>query len=556
MLRLICQSRTYQLAIETNPWNADDKINYSHATARRLPAEVLYDAIYRVTGATTRIPGMPAGARAATIPDSGINLSDGFLTNLGRPARESSCECERSSGLQLGPVMALISGPTVGDALAAPGNALATLAASNLDDARLIDELFLRILNRPATPAEIEAASAALRQLPAEHQAMLAGLTAYEQQLAAQTAEQEKLRGERMAAAQGELTAYEQAVAAREKELEQQQQQRIAQAEAALKEYEGQLPARLAAWEQAVRQPTAWTALDPLELSATNQAVLARQDDLSVLVSGPTGKGTYQFVARTDVQNITGVKLEALADERLPMKGPGRAPNGNFVLTEFRVEWAPETEPDKKAAVVLQNAQANFSQDNYDVKTAIDGQKAPEGNGWATHPKTGEDRVAVFETQQNVGSGPGRLTFYLDQEFQDGQHAIGRFRVSVTTTPRPITLDGLPKNLADILAVAADQRNDQQKAELLNYYRGLDGEVKKLEQALAAARQPRPVDPQLQQLRDKLAEASKPLPVDPKLAELRSAVQMSAQQLENARLTFAQDLAWALINSPAFLFNR
>ena len=32
VMRLICKSRTYQLSVETNKWNADDKINYSHAT--------------------------------------------------------------------------------------------------------------------------------------------------------------------------------------------------------------------------------------------------------------------------------------------------------------------------------------------------------------------------------------------------------------------------------------------------------------------------------------------------------------------------------------------
>ena len=120
-MRLICQSRTYQLSIETNRWNEDDTINYSHAMARRLPAEVLYDAIYRVTGSVSRIPGVPAGTRAAALPDAGVKLPDGFLTNLGRPARESSCECERTSGLQLGPVMALISGPTVDQRDLRPG---------------------------------------------------------------------------------------------------------------------------------------------------------------------------------------------------------------------------------------------------------------------------------------------------------------------------------------------------------------------------------------------------------------------------------------------------
>jgi hypothetical protein len=50
LIRTICQSRTYQLSIKTHEWNVDDTINYSHAIARRLPAEVLYDAIYFATG--------------------------------------------------------------------------------------------------------------------------------------------------------------------------------------------------------------------------------------------------------------------------------------------------------------------------------------------------------------------------------------------------------------------------------------------------------------------------------------------------------------------------
>ncbi len=61
VMRLICKSRTYQLSVETNKWNADDKVNYSHALARRLPAEVLLDAVYRVTGSVSKIPGVRAG---------------------------------------------------------------------------------------------------------------------------------------------------------------------------------------------------------------------------------------------------------------------------------------------------------------------------------------------------------------------------------------------------------------------------------------------------------------------------------------------------------------
>ncbi|MEM9589531.1 MAG: DUF1549 and DUF1553 domain-containing protein, partial [Planctomycetota bacterium] len=79
MIRLICNSRTYGLSVETNPLNEDDTQNYSHATPRRLPAEVIYDAVHELTGSVSAIPGMPKGTRAAAATDSGVKLADGFL---------------------------------------------------------------------------------------------------------------------------------------------------------------------------------------------------------------------------------------------------------------------------------------------------------------------------------------------------------------------------------------------------------------------------------------------------------------------------------------------
>ena len=225
---------------------------------------------------------------------------------------------------------------------------------------------------------------------------------------------------------------------------------------------------------------------------------LARQDDLSVVATGANGKTTYQFAARTDQANITGVRLEVLAQDSLPGKGPGRAANGNFVLTEFRAEWAPDSDPAQKTAVVLQNAQADFSQQGYEVATAIDGQKGGDEQWLGDGAEDRRKPHRGVRDRDNVGGSPGVLTCFLDQEFADGTHTIGRFRISVTTAERPVTLDGLPKNITDLLAVKGDQRSDQQKAELLAYYRGADGELKKREQAAAEARKPRVIDPQLQ----------------------------------------------------------
>ena len=91
---------------------------------------------------------------------------------------------------------------------------------------------------------------------------------------------------------------------------------------------------------------------------------------------------------------------------------------------------------------------------------------------------------------------------------------------------------------------------------LADYFKSFDDELKAKQKALADAQQPRPEDPQLTALKTKVTELSQPLPIDPQLARLERSVQLSGDQLQNARLTTAQDLSWALINSPAFLFNR
>mgnify|MGYP000224075007 CR=1 FL=1 len=558
LMRSICRSRVYHLSVATNRWNEDDTTNYSHALPKRLPAEVLYDAIYTVTGATMQIPGVPEGTRAAALPDVGVKLQDGFLANLGRPVRESACECERSSDLQLGPVMALMNGPTVGTAISQPENAIARLVGEKADDAQVVDELFMRILNRPARPEEIEATLQVLAELGDEHAAVVAEYEAYQRQIAPVIADKEKKREERIASAEQALTSYEEEIRPREEQAEKERQEKIAAAQKALDEYLATLPAKLAEWEKtAVESQTAWVPLDPSNLKSTTGAKFEKQDDLSVFVTGPNNKkGAYLVTAATDLTGITGLKLELLTDDRLPSRGPGRARNGNFVLSELTVQAWPKGKPDAKAKLGLQNAKADFSQGNYDVATAIDGKKPGSNNGWATSPRVGENRVATFEFKEPVGSEAGTiLHFTFDQNYNDRQHTIGRFRLSVTTSPAPLQF-GLPKNILQIVQTPADERTEEQQQELLAYYRQSDAEVQKREKALADAKKPRPEDPKLVALRKVLEDARKPLPEDPKLARLRRAVQLSQQQLENGRLTVAQDLAWALINSPAFLFNR
>jgi hypothetical protein len=156
LMKAICQSRTYQLSIVKNKWNEDDTINFSHAHPRRLSAEQMVDALARATGTKPKLAGVPAGMRAAQIPD-GMVAGNDFLQLFGRPKRQSACECERSSSLTLSHALSLINGPTISEAIAAPDSRIAKLVETENDDRKLVEEIYLSCLSRPPTKKELKA---------------------------------------------------------------------------------------------------------------------------------------------------------------------------------------------------------------------------------------------------------------------------------------------------------------------------------------------------------------------------------------------------------------
>ena len=163
LFREICKSRVYQQSIATNKWNQDDDINFSHAHGAPPAGR---DAVRRRTYARParepRLPGVPEGFLASQLPDSGVELADGFLNLFGRPPRESACECERSTGVMLGQALNLVNGPTIAEAIADPQNRITSLVAAQTDDAKLVEELFLAILDRFPQPEESAAGVAAI----------------------------------------------------------------------------------------------------------------------------------------------------------------------------------------------------------------------------------------------------------------------------------------------------------------------------------------------------------------------------------------------------------
>ncbi len=333
--------------------------------------------------------------------------------------------------------------------------------------------------------------------------------------------------------------------------------EKTAKLESELKDDEAALPDEVARWEvEQKKNSVNWVTLDPRELKATNGAEVAKQEDLSVYASGKNDKGQYTFVAETDLNSITEIRLEMLADERLPSGGPGRAAGGNFVLTEFELTAAPKSNLESAKKIQLQKPMADFSQDSYNIKTAIDGQMPAANNGWAVSPNNGITHWATFELKDALAfSDTAVLTFTLDQQYQDKSHSIGRFRISVTNDERPVGL-GLPQSIADILLATAETRTEQQQDDLMEFFKNQDAELTKKAAALLESTKPLPVDPKLKQLKEDVEYTKRPIPEDNQLAQLKCDLAESSKQLANRRLTAAQDLAWALINSPAFLFNH
>src|SRR5262249_48443537 len=93
LVRLIATSKAYDRSSLPNEFNASDRQNFARYYPRRLPAEVLLDALNEVAGTAEKFAGLPKGFRAAQLPDDGFNSY--FLDVFGRPKRESVCECER-----------------------------------------------------------------------------------------------------------------------------------------------------------------------------------------------------------------------------------------------------------------------------------------------------------------------------------------------------------------------------------------------------------------------------------------------------------------------------
>ncbi len=183
-----------------------------------------------------------------------------------------------------------------------------------------------------------------------------------------------------------------------------------------------------------IKEDPNWKILSPDDFKANTQK-LTVQKDYSILASGENPKNdTYTIKAKTDISEISSLRLEALMDPTMTGGGLARSDSGNFVLTGFEASIIKEglKEP---VPLIIGSAEATFEQGSHKISTTYDGNSQ---TGWAVHQGkiVDKDHEAVFRLKEKITAGKGTtIQFVLRHDSQNANHNLGRFRLSISEKP-------------------------------------------------------------------------------------------------------------------------
>jgi hypothetical protein len=167
-----------------------------------------------------------------------------------------------------------------------------------------------------------------------------------------------------------------------------------------------------------------WT---PLRLEAVSGAAFEARQDGALLATGPVpARGDYELTAAGDFDGVRALRLTALPDDALSARGPGRADNGNFVLTGLEA-WVGEGEA--RARVAFASADADFAQPGFDAAGVVD---ADAASGWALNGR--HVATALHLTlAQPLPAGTRSLRLVLRHQSKHDRHLLGCFAVHGAT---------------------------------------------------------------------------------------------------------------------------
>ena len=179
LMRTIMLSAAYQRSSEPNETNAGDDRFYSRFIVRRLPAEVILDAISQVTGVPEKFAGYPLGTRALQLPDT--RVPSYFLDIFGRPERKATSAAERMQDPTLTQALHVINGDTLQLKLTDADGTIGRFAREKVSDEQAIERLYLAALSRKPSADETSKIAAVLKASRADAAASSANETATRQ---------------------------------------------------------------------------------------------------------------------------------------------------------------------------------------------------------------------------------------------------------------------------------------------------------------------------------------------------------------------------------------
>lgn len=262
--------------------------------------------------------------------------------------------------------------------------------------------------------------------------------------------------------------------------------EKITAAESQLNAALPQIDAAQLEWEKSIAAQPAWKIVENAAATSISGASITRLEDQTLLAggTGPAITDAYEVTFRMDLSGVRALKLEALSHESLPAMGPGRADNGNFVLSTIEVEATSAGADAKKLPFAA--ALADYSQNGNPVTAAID---VDQFSGWGVDQAPNkESRIAVFSFAEPFDLTSGtEVKVRLKFESRTSKASLGRFRLSLSSDVlAPVSSQPL---VVAALAVPVEQRNDTQRAAIRDFYRAQFSTLyRQLNGVVAAAR--------------------------------------------------------------------
>ena len=161
LMRLIVQSKTYQLSGIPNDTNREDEMNYSWRRPRPLDAEVLFDAICQVTGVYGEFGGAHNQRRAVNLVTPDLHPLR-FLKVYGQPDRMAVPE--RKNEANLDQALHMLAGSTYNEKLGRDGGRLARLLESETSDREIVNAFYMAAYARQPDPDEAGALEAMIAE--------------------------------------------------------------------------------------------------------------------------------------------------------------------------------------------------------------------------------------------------------------------------------------------------------------------------------------------------------------------------------------------------------